>query len=760
MKYQRIFDPVAAWVLTIGIGLLPFSFAPLPWITVGQSKVLFAAGLLALAAIAYAAGRVVERHARLPRDLMLPAAALLPLAYLASVAATGGAAISVAGYGLEPDTLAMVTLAASLFLVGTAIFSSVPEAAMRSLKAFMAGGIVLMLIQVIHIILPSFGFGGALAGLSATAFGGWHEYGMLLAALCLVSIGLARSTEARDPWRYAALTATALSLVLLIHVNFRDVWVVLVLALSALSGFLIYRTYGLGMRRAAISAWLPLASLISAVVLLFAGPWLVSLLPDSAVVKQIDVRPSWQGTYAIGRASLDGVAPFLFGTGPNTFMREWGVHKPVDVNATQFWDVDFAVGVASIPTSFITVGLVGAVAWLLFIGATLLLVLRTWFAREQSHLTDADIAVSIAVIMLLAFHLTSIPGSLTTIVMFLLAAVTLSRSATVAGAVHTFAIPGAGVISWLRTAAIGIVLISAICASWVLARTNLAEAEVNRAIHTYNTTKDAEAAAAHVSRALRINPSDDRAHRVAIELGLMRLRDITAQGTADEAARSSLQQILEQTIQHGLQAVSINGTDRQNWLGLAAVYSELVGSNVEGAYEGARSAYEHALETNPTNPLPLLNLGRLEMLRNQPDEALRRFDQAIALKPDFAAAYYFRSQTLAAKNEFPAALEAGRQAARYASADPEAWYNLGAVAYTAGDFPTSVSALEQALTLQPQYANALYILGLAYYANGATDRSLAAFEALDRIDPGQQVVLVILQNLRAGLPPFGEKPSR
>lgn len=739
------------------IGLLPVFFIPAPWVTVTQGKVLLAATLLLAAGVVHIGARVMAGTLRVPRSFVLLIACALPLVYLVSAAFSGLASISILGYGVEPDTLAMVTLAAGALIVAASIFSADVSGITRALRSFILGNLALALIGLIHVLVPSFTFGGVIAGETANAFGGWHEYGMMLGAALIMNLALLRTTVADGAWRYVLVASALIAFLHLIIINYIDVWASVAISLIVLALVHAYRLRPFSMLKLIRREWFIALVAGVAIALCFFGTSLVATLPESVSVAQLEVRPSWQGTYAIGRQSLNHPTAFLFGAGPNTFVHEWGVHKPVEVNQTPFWNADFNVGAASIPTSFITVGLLGTLAWLAFIGSVLWMMLRIWIAPAARPLSDEVIAISIVVASLLAMHLLSIPGTAVTLLMFALLGVLIARDSHERDAYKTMTFSGGGWQDWntvIGTSAIGIILVFAAVG---LIRVNASEVLVNRAIVSYNTMQDGQKASRHIASALRIYSANDRAHRVAVEIGLAQLRSLAASpDAAQEAARTNLQQTLERTIQHGLNAVSINGADRQNWLGLAAIYAELVGSKVEGAYESARTAYERALAADPSNPLPLLNLGRLEMMQNKPDEALRYFTEAAKLKPDFAAAYYFASQVLAAKNDLRNAQATATKAAEYASADPEAWYNLGAIAYTGADYKTSTAALEQAVTLQPQFANALYILGLSYYAEGNTQRSITAFEALDRLDPGQEIVAKILANLRSGNGPFDE----
>ena len=244
-----------------------------------------------------------------------------------------------------------------------------------------------------------------------------------------------------------------------------------------------------------------------------------------------------------------------------------------------------------------------------------------------------------------------------------------------------------------------------------------------------------------------------------MQLGLVQLQQLIAKGDPeDEAVRAQLQTTLQETIQHGLDAVAINGDDYQNWLEVAGLYQQLAGVKVAGAYENARAAYERARQENPSSPVPLFQLAQLEIIENHPDLALQNLAAAVQLKQDFAAAYYVASQIYASQNNLKDALSTAALAAQYASNDPLAWFNAGSIAYAAKDFQNAAAALERALTLEPNYANAAYVLGLTYAELGRTADSIKIFEALNTIDPNQPVVQQALANLRAGRLPVAQNP--
>jgi tetratricopeptide (TPR) repeat protein len=313
-----------------------------------------------------------------------------------------------------------------------------------------------------------------------------------------------------------------------------------------------------------------------------------------------------------------------------------------------------------------------------------------------------------------------------------------------------FALGSRGALSWITCGLVALITAALVCAGVGLARIAYANALVNRAVLTYNQTQDLQASSHYVAQSLAVYANNDYAHRIAVQLGLLSMQQLIAAGQSASAAQ--LQETLKDTIQHGLDAVSINGDDYQNWLFLAGLYAQLVGANIPDAYNKAHAAYQQALADNPTSPVPYLSIAQLELAQKNTDAALQHLQKAVELKPDFATAYYLMSQIYASQKNYQAALQAAAVAANYASGDPDGWYNLGVIAYTAQDYPDAITALRQSLAIQPQFANALYVLGLAYYQSGDKSGALTQFEALNNVDPNQEAVQQSIAELQAGKP--------
>ena len=66
----------------------------------------------------------------------------------------------------------------------------------------------------------------------------------------------------------------------------------------------------------------------------------------------------------------------------------------------------------------------------------------------------------------------------------------------------------------------------------------------------------------------------------------------------------------------------------------------------------------------------------------------------------------------------------------------------------------AIAALERAVGLNPQYSNARYFLGLSYFQVGRIEESAEQFTVVSDLNPDNEEVKAILENVKAGNDPF------
>jgi tetratricopeptide (TPR) repeat protein len=110
------------------------------------------------------------------------------------------------------------------------------------------------------------------------------------------------------------------------------------------------------------------------------------------------------------------------------------------------------------------------------------------------------------------------------------------------------------------------------------------------------------------------------------------------------------------------------------------------------------------------------------------EQALADYDQAIALDPQYAAAYNNRGIAYANLGDLEQAIADYDQALALDPQDALAYNNRGNAYRTLGD-------LEQAIALDPQYAQAYYNRGIAYYDLDDLEQAIADFRRCLELAP-------------------------
>jgi len=747
MQYLAHAEIVARWSVYLLFLLVPFFFVPLPWVSVAQSKLLLAVVVITVGFLAWIVSSFNASQLRFPKSPLLLASALIPAAYLISALATGASWESFAGDGRGQDTVIGFVLLYIASLMSAAILRS-SNLLLFAFRLLLTGALAVITVQIVHLAIPSFTFGGVLTTPATSIVGSWHDLGIFLVLVVFIFLTLSRTTLLEGYWNLAAITAAFLGLLLLIVINFSDVWLGL-FGLSVFYLLFLYRTHSgsitsFDVRHAA--PWLACA--IVSLGMYFGGNAVQAILPVPLQVVQIEVRPSWAGTFAVGREVFAEPSRIFFGSGPNTFLRQWDVYKPLSVNKTEFWNTDFYYGVGFIPTSFVTTGILGLLAWGAVCGALLWGLYRT--LRDPASGAIRAILMGSAV-FLTGFHILYVPGPTLSLLTFLVFGVLVAEEFS-RGMIREWVVSPSWE-SWkgrICSAALIVSGLMVFAGSTQTVRALISDAFVSRAVVEYNLTQDAAKASHSIVWAVGILPGNDRAHRAGVELGLLQLSKLLSASDESETTRALLQATLASAIAHGLAAVSIESGNYQNWLALARLYGELAGAGVEGAEERARDAYVAARESSPTTPLPYLGEAQLDLIKGDDVAARKNLEAALAVKLNFAPAHFLLSQIHARAGSLEKAREYGGAVVEIAPQDPLGWYNLGTILYAQKDYQDAALSFERAAALQNDYANALFLLGLSYYQLERKDDALKVLRIVLALNPEDAALVDLVEKMEEG----------
>ena len=749
-RYALLGAVVLALVLVIPVSWFPFQL----------SKIAAFAALLSLAAVLFVVGggtRLLMRTHGFFAALLVLA---LPVVYTLSAAVMADRSLAFAGYSIETDTILFSLLATLAYLLSFTLFRTLRTARLLTTVVFWSLAAA-AIFQLISVTIGSYAIPlETFTDRSVNLIGKWNDLGLLAALLLLLLLVRVELGTTRKLFRIGAWIGGGLLAALLALINFPVAWMLLLVGcvvvglLSLLRQRADHRTEPDSAMRARLPHYALAAAAVAIVSLLYGGTIntsLTKIFPVSA----LEVRPSLQATMDIvNEARAGSVKKILIGTGPSSFGFEWLQYKPQEVNQTQFWNLDFTVGFSTLATAFGTVGLLGAIAWLLpllLLAAAMVRTVRLAALSREERAVGA--LLSLGSIFLFASIVLYVPSQNLVLLSYMLSGAAfgfLWRQGRTAQEEEE--IPG--IMKGLGIIAVTAVCLVLVAASFVsVERRFVSQAYTAAGLYALGQG-DIDTAMVRAARAVAIEPGSD-ALRLMADSSAQKLLAIANDSTlTQEQATADFTTQLQTAIPASQRAIAAVPGDYRSYFLIARVYDFLASLKVSGAYESAQQAYAEAVAHNPTNPALWLALARLEAGHGDNKATEAALKKALELKPDYTDAMLFVVQINVANNDLASAIKNTTTAVQTAPGVPSIWFQLGLLYYTGGDTKNAIPPLEQALTLESSYANAKYFLGLSYAAEGKTGEALRLFEDLVVTNPDNAEIKKIVANLKAGTNPL------
>ena len=124
-----------------------------------------------------------------------------------------------------------------------------------------------------------------------------------------------------------------------------------------------------------------------------------------------------------------------------------------------------------------------------------------------------------------------------------------------------------------------------------------------------------------------------------------------------EQDRQTIAQAIQAAIAEGKAVVSLNPQKADGWQNLASIYLNVINA-AQGADVWTISSYQRAILSDPQNPTYRVGLGGVYYSLKKYDDALKFFEQAISLKPDWPNANYNYAWANFQKTNYPQAVNA------------------------------------------------------------------------------------------------------
>lgn len=751
--------PLIAWARYIALAaifLLPVFLIPAPWFPLQLGKLaLFS--VLALAAMLLfvigggLGGLACHRGARASALVYL-----LPLAYLASYWFSTDRAVGFSGYAFESDTVVFIFLAAAAFLLSFALFRRLSSLTVLLYSLMAAAGVVFVF-QLVSILGGTRVLSALFSDSTVNLVGKWNDLGLLCGMALVVLVAVLETAPLSALRRTILSLIAAADVLFLAVVQFPTIWWLTLVSCAIVGAWTFFSRGRAGMRAL---PWVSIAGMAVSVLLLLWGAIVGGGLTKVFPVSSLEVRPALSTTLDIVRSSHGAsVERFLVGTGPQTFSDNWFLYKPLAVNQSQFWNLDFNVGYSTLATALGTVGVLGALAWLIPLILALIGGARILRFKQLSP-EETKLGLMACLLSLYAWGsiVLYVPSEDLLLLSFVLAGAAFGISGKLSqqqAGIEPRARLGGALVVW---AVYGICIVLLALAAWTSVRRYMSEVYVNQGLAALQQN-NSERADSLAARARDADAGRD-AVQLSVLAGISRMQAIVqSTSTPSAAVQSNFTAIAQKTIAFAQSGAASYPSDYQAYVALGRVYDLLASLGVAGAYQSAKTAYQSAVVHNPTDPELPLAIARLEAGQGNKQSTMEALQSALKLKPDYTDAILFAVQLYVADKDITNAIAAAKAAVQSAPGVASIWFELGLLYYSANDMPDAAIALGQAVQLVPDYANAKYFLGLAYAAENRTADAIQQFKDLSISNPGNTEVQLILSNLQAGKPPFaGAQP--
>jgi O-antigen ligase/tetratricopeptide (TPR) repeat protein len=398
---------------------------------------------------------------------------------------------------------------------------------------------------------------------------------------------------------------------------------------------------------------------------------------------QLPPQASWQVAISAFRD-----AP-AFGTGPSTFLFNFTQYKPASINLTPLWNFRFDTSYNEFFQVLATLGALGFLALLFFALMAVKTALKVIKSVDSFTL---GLAFSVLIFILLMFFHVTTPVVMVIGILVITALIALRKSE---GKVEEFTLgiktqrikeatgigsqPLDGIITGDVLPIILFIPITILTLVGLWQTYRIVAADVYHRMGLNAISERGLQAYDYLRQAETLNPVIDLYRTDMAQTNFLIANAIASAKAPNEASpagsltdqdKANIQQFLSQSINEARAGVALSPRSAQNWEIMASIYRQITGV-AENALQFALDGYGRAIALDPYNPLLRLNVGGLYYSIRNYDMAIRFFDDAVNLKPDYANAYYNLSIALRDKGNLQEAQAVAERVVQLLQTDTE-----------------------------------------------------------------------------------------
>jgi hypothetical protein len=643
---KRSFDDISFYILAAVTFLMPVFFLPLSLLGQAQTKL----SVLLIGTIAALILCIIERIKKGSLQLNWGTGYLL-MATVATVTAVSSfvginATRSLIGSATEQDTFSTV-LIGFVFITLLSYLSNTNKRVVFLLKLFLSSITLAIIVQLLRVVLGDVLSVGVLSSPVNTIVGSWSDI-TLLSLLLLGSLVIVLESVRLKKWVYLLLSIFTLIpffFIILSGLTFDFYFfsISLLLVIVLLSVLIFAYIHSLNKTKAnenieSVNANQGTASKLSAsfIVLMFAVVFLIfgsqisGLLADKTKVKYIEGRPNWQATYMVASKVL-AQKPF-FGSGPNTFDREWNLLKTPDVNNYPFWNNEFNFAIGIVPTTAVTTGAVGFLLWCLFYAYVVKMSVKSLFRSNEEKGYVSRIVVSYGVLLTTFLMFFYAPGIVVQFAHLLFIGLLFAIS-TNANKSKEVMIDKSQWKNFVSTLVFIVAIIASVYWIYVISIKLTANNYYRRAL----LSSDPQTAITLIQKSISLDPTEPVYYQSVGQLyasKVDRMMSLSEKEIVDK--KVELNTNITNAINYMVAGENIDKNDFKLKIATGKILEYFDSIGLPDASKGAIDRYMSASLNSPANPLPYLFATNITLNKGDKAAASDYLTKAISLKSDYS----------------------------------------------------------------------------------------------------------------------------
>ena len=505
----------------------------------------------------------------------------------------------------------------------------------------------------------------------------------------------------------------------------------------------------------------------------------------------VEVSLSRQISFNIAKASLKDNP--LLGSGPSTFYYSFDKYKSTNFNASPLWSTKFNNASGYLFEVAATVGSLGVLAIIIIALVALSICFLTLIKVQKNDTQSILLSLFSSFIMVIIFSLLfSIDNSL--VLISTLIAI-LAVSMAIVNYPEKFKTLNlsfrASPKYALALAAIFLSLSAGVVILFTMGlKMYLADFYVMQSVNASDINQKIE----KINKAIILAPYQD-IYYINLANYYMALANQEATGAKNQTI---IENSLVAAIDMGKKALALSPNSTSNTESMALIY-ENASFYVQGALEWAENLYNKSIELSPDSPTPYLRIALINMARANAEkdktqqeyyinEAIKKYDLALAKKSDLGAANYGKGIAYEKLNNVEGAIEELKKAVTSTNNNIDYRFELGRLYFNRGasnpgiaqtapkniaegnetnqglsvsgqtgstikkndDIATAEQLFLSILQANQNHANALYSLAMIYQKTGETDNAKAVVKQLLTVVASDQASVDIVKKQFVG----------